>query len=120
MYHERLEGWILEQAGIEWKPEQTVKTPTDVQISASMREEVRTPRTRPSMAEAFARSEPVAPPDARGPSANVREDASETKHKSRPIKMSEVFASVIENAIHRSPAQLADASDAGPIAVRTR
>lgn len=119
MYHERLEGWILEQAGIEWRPEQTV-TPAGVQVSASVSAEVLTSGSRPSMAEAFARLEPVGPAPVREPSGNVRKDACETQHRPRPVKMSEVLASVVENAIHRSPAQLAKASDGGQIAARTR
>lgn len=119
MYHERLEAWMLEQAGINWGADQTFPTSALVRESVGIGREVPTQRSRRSMAEAFARLETIVPPKVRESSPSNRQAIGETRQRPRPVKMSEVFASVIEGAIHRSPAQLAEAAARAQIAARS-
>lgn len=118
MYHERLEAWMLEEADIQWKSRQAASPSAAVQTSISVSIEGPNPTSRPSMAEGFARTESIAPSKIEEPSESVRNGARATQQGPRPVKMSEVFSSVIESAIHRSPAQFAETAEHCQIADR--
>lgn len=107
MHHEKLERWMLQEAGVRWAPAEDEVPAMKAKVVSEAPSLRVTKAGRVSMAEAFARREAVAPGAAR--KKPVTEVQQVLPNGSPQPSMAAVLVAGLADVVYRSPGQRAEA-----------